>query len=186
MIPNQRYVVKTDGKRFKRLFLTPQQPVNLDDLFDDSYYSTLGDLAEIPNSGEWSDEPLADMIPSAVPDAVESTSKRSASQAKLDSSDNKDDLTEEEKVARRERNREHAKRSRLRKKFLLESLQEQVQSLEEQLEGFKACLRKELPGQAQELIKSVCGDQEKYKPLPMPSGFGPVKTLMEPDFRLST
>ena len=36
------------------------------------------------------------------------------------------DLTEEQRVERRERNREHAKRSRIRKKFLLESLQDQV------------------------------------------------------------
>lgn len=38
-------------------------------------------------------------------------------------------LTEVQKVERRERNREHAKRSRLRKKFLLESLQEQIEVL---------------------------------------------------------
>jgi PAS domain S-box-containing protein len=94
-------------------------------------------------------------------------------------------LTEGQKLERRERNREHAKRSRLRKKFLLESLQEQIHFLEEQLTGLKNAITSELaPAKAQQIIQSVCGDKEKYTPLPMPSGFGPVKTLMEPDFRL--
>jgi Basic region leucine zipper len=102
----------------------------------------------------------------------------------LDDMDPKD-LTEQQKVERRERNREHAKRSRLRKRFLLESLQEQIHGLEEQLENLKSALRTELPTKADEIITTVCGDKNKYTPLPMPSGFGPVKTLMEPDFRLS-
>jgi Basic region leucine zipper len=122
-----------------------------------------------------------------------SSAKRSAAQAALgnDNHDDDDDgltgeLTEAQKIERRERNREHAKRSRLRKKFLLESLQEQIHGLEEQLDRFKQALRTEIPQKAEEIIKSVCGDKDKYTPLPMPSGFGPVKTLMEPDFRLST
>lgn len=96
------------------------------------------------------------------------------------------DLTEQQKVERRERNREHAKRSRLRKKFLLESLQEQIHGLEEELTGLKQAIQREIPDRAEAVIKSVCGDKEKFTALPMPSGFGPVKTLMEPDFRLST
>ena len=100
--------------------------------------------------------------------------------------DDDKELTEQQKIERRERNREHAKRSRLRKKFLLESLQEQIHGLEEQLENLKNVIKTELPHKAEELLKSVCGDKEKFTPLPMPSGFGPVKTLMEPDFRLST
>lgn len=99
--------------------------------------------------------------------------------------DDSKDLTEQQKLERRERNREHAKRSRLRKKFLLESLQEQIHGLEEQIEGFKKAIQAALPEQAEQIIRNVCGDREKYTPLPMPSGFGPVKTLMEPDFRLS-
>lgn len=42
-------------------------------------------------------------------------------------------MTEEQKVERRERNREHAKRSRVRKKFLLESLQKSVNALQVRL-----------------------------------------------------
>ena len=51
-------------------------------------------------------------------------------------------------------------------------------------EKFKDVLRRELPNRAEAVINEVCGNKEKYTPLPMPSGFGPVKTLMEPDFRL--
>eukprot|EP00980_Cylindrotheca_fusiformis_P009201 scaffold2003_cov139-Cylindrotheca_fusiformis.AAC.17 len=111
--------------------------------------------------------------------------KRSASDADLDDgNDGNKELTAKQKLERRERNREHAKRSRLRKKFLLESLQEQIHALQEQMEGLKNAIKTELPQKADGIINSICGDKEKYTPLPMPSGFGPVKTLMEPDFRL--
>jgi PAS domain S-box-containing protein len=120
--------------------------------------------------------------------------KRSAESAGLkdDQDDDEEDdgeggtktLTEAQKLERRERNREHAKRSRLRKKFLLESLQEQIHGLEEQVTALKTSIQKELPAKAQAIINGICGDKEKFTPLPMPSGFGPVKTLMEPDFRL--
>jgi PAS domain S-box-containing protein len=119
--------------------------------------------------------------------------KRSAERAQLtsglnnhddDDDDENKDLTEQQKLERRERNREHAKRSRLRKKFLLESLQEEIHGLEEQLSAFKKALKQEVPDKAAQIITNICGDKDKFTPLPMPSGFGPVKTLMEPDFRL--
>mmetsp|Transcript_23537 Transcript_23537/g.65485 ORF Transcript_23537/g.65485 Transcript_23537/m.65485 type:complete len:340 (+) Transcript_23537:146-1165(+) len=114
---------------------------------------------------------MTDNINAALPDEAESANTK--------------DLTEQQKIERRERNREHAKRSRLRKKFLLESLQGQINELEEQVSGLKNALKQELPAhRAEHVIASICGDKEKYTPLPMPSGFGPVKTLMEPDFRL--
>lgn len=124
----------------------------------------------------------------------ESTKYSSGSKRKSCTSPDHDDpdrniptkeLTEAQKIERRERNREHAKRSRLRKKFLLESLQEQIHGLEEQLDGLKNAIKSELPDKAEDIIRGVCGDKQKFTPLPMPSGFGPVKTLMEPDFRLS-
>lgn len=95
-----------------------------------------------------------------------------------------EELTEAQKLERRERNREHAKRSRLRKKFLLESLQEQIHALQEQIESFKTVVKEYAPTQSSDIIARICGDKEKFTPLPTPSGFGPVKTLMEPDFRL--
>jgi len=134
------------------------------------------------------------MAPPPHPVAVTSTSGSSAtSDSKKRSVDDISDdptaaggqLTAKQKLERRERNREHAKRSRLRKKFLLESLQEQIHGLQEQLEKFKKTIRTEIPApKAEQLIDEICGHENKYTPLPMPSGFGPVKTLMEPDFRL--
>jgi PAS domain S-box-containing protein len=118
----------------------------------------------------------------------DSGKKRTADSAQLktngDDDDDSKDLTEQQKLERRERNREHAKRSRLRKKFLLESLQEQIHGLEEQVSAFKKCIKEEVPDKAVQIITTICGDKDKFTPLPMPSGFGPVKTLMEPDFRL--
>jgi PAS domain S-box-containing protein len=103
--------------------------------------------------------------------------------------DGKEQLTDAQKVERRERNREHAKRSRLRKKFLLESLQEQIYGLQGEIEQLKGIIKKELPEKAEGLIGEVEGSDKnngKYTPLPLPSGFGPVKTLIEPDYRLMT
>jgi len=96
-------------------------------------------------------------------------------------------LTTEQRIERRERNREHAKRSRLRKKFLLESLQDQISGLEAEIDELKNLIKREVPDRAGALLQSVGAagkGSQKYKPLPMPSGFGPVKTLMEPDYRL--
>jgi len=120
-------------------------------------------------------------------DATDDSRKRSADDITEgpDSMITGGQLTAKQKLERRERNREHAKRSRLRKKFLLESLQEQIHGLQEQLDKFKKTIRTEIPApKAEQLIDEICGHENKYTPLPMPSGFGPVKTLMEPDFRL--
>ena len=97
-------------------------------------------------------------------------------------------LPDAQQLERRERNREHAKRSRLRKKFLLESLQEQVIGLEEENSKLKGIITTELPSKAAKLLNenteegAMAGSD--FKPAPMPSGFGPVKTLLAPDFRL--
>jgi PAS domain S-box-containing protein len=121
----------------------------------------------------------------AAPGAAEEeeSNKRSSEDADLDG-DGNSELTDKQKLERRERNREHAKRSRLRKKFLLESLQEQIHGLQEQMEKMKDVIKTELPTTAETILNDICGNRDKYTPLPMPSGFGPVKTLMEPDFRL--
>ena len=176
-------------------FIIPQgaaHNIDLDDLFNDIYYmdfpgappgSGLPDVATSNTDAKPADNDDDDDDDDTKPSA---SKKRTADDLSADAAGggNKE-LTEQQKIERRERNREHAKRSRLRKKFLLESLQEQIHGLEEQIEGFKQAIKREMPVRAEEIIKSVCGDKEKYTPLPMPSGFGPVKTLMEPDFRLS-
>jgi PAS domain-containing protein len=180
--------------------------IDLDDLFNDMYY----DFEPNPVISSSSPPTVKTVVvPSASPATEEEIRKRKMDAAGMKQpvasavdvasesdggafggsgddaagSGNKE-LTEEQRIERRERNREHAKRSRLRKKFLLESLQEQIHGLEEQIEGLKKALKQEAPQRAEEIISKVCGDKEKYTPLPMPSGFGPVKTIMEPDFRL--
>ena len=123
--------------------------------------------------------------PSYIPDSA--TSSSPATQKPyytVPSSTGTKQLTEQQKVERRERNREHAKRSRLRKKFLLESLQEQINGLNSEIDMLKNIIKKEIPDKAEQLLETVSAPKGKFTPLPMPSGFGPVKTLMEPDFRL--
>lgn len=56
----------------------------------------------------------------------------------------------------RERNREHAKRSRVRKKFLLESLQKSVTALQEENEKLRGAIRSNLGAEeAEELLEQT-------------------------------
>jgi len=64
--------------------------------------------------------------------------------------------TEQQKVERRERNREHAKRSRVRKKFLLESLQQSVNALQAENDKLRAALRDHLGENAASEVLSKC------------------------------
>lgn len=135
--------------------------------------------AATTTAGKRKAEDAVDANPSSG-GSVGSSSSAPTSGKKLDSKA----LTDQQKVERRERNRKHAKRSRLRKKFLLESLQEQINGLQSEIDSLKDIIRRECPDKADELLEGLSGPQGKFTPLPMPSGFGPVKTLMEPDFRL--
>eukprot|EP00978_Attheya_sp_CCMP212_P006876 scaffold16036_cov58-Attheya_sp.AAC.1 len=154
--------------------------LDLDDIFRDCYF------------GDFPVAPFSEVAPEAVPSSVATSQKRKAEDEMpppVTSSGATDDdskpLTEQQIVERRERNREHAKRSRLRKKFLLESLQEQIHGLMGEIDQLKGIIQTELPDKAEELLAGISDtEKSKYTPLPMPSGFGPVKTLMEPDFRL--
>ena len=157
--------------------------LDLDDLFVDCYF----DVPGAPAGGDPAGSAAADAAPVPAPAAAAPTKedkKRSAEDAGLAEDEKPEQLTDKQKLERRECNREHAKRSRLRKKFLLESLQEQIHGLQEQMEKMKDAIKRELPHRADAIIDDICGNRDKYTPLPMPSGFGPVKTLMEPDFRL--
>lgn len=70
---------------------------------------------------------------------------------------------------RRQRNREHAKRSRVRKKFMLESLQEQVAGLQRENQRLRTLVQDNIPEHAQEIISECCNssplfsDDEKVK-----------------------
>jgi PAS domain S-box-containing protein len=163
----------------------------LDDLFMDCYFDVPGAPGSQPPPV--TAEPSASSVnTSTTTNSTTTKKKRSTQDAGIEDHHEDDDedndgapLTDKQKLERRERNREHAKRSRLRKKFLLESLQEEIHGMQEQLDAMKDVLRRELPPlKAEAVIQDICGNKDKYTPLPMPSGFGPVKTLMEPDFRL--
>ena len=173
--------------------------LDLDDLFMDCYFDVPGapgsQVSPIPSSAtgiKGTVEGKSDITAEANAGSGNTKKKRSMQDAGMDDPPDEDDvdadgapLTDKQKLERRERNREHAKRSRLRKKFLLESLQEEIHGMQEQLDAMKEALRRELPPhKAETVIQDICGNKDKYTPLPMPSGFGPVKTLMEPDFRL--
>ena len=172
-----------------------QNALDLDELFHDCYFGDFpvpedvtSDQTTLPTnkrSAETAGMSSKSVDKAAVKPPSFSTSTSKAAAAAL---------TESQKIERRERNREHAKRSRLRKKFLLESLQEQIEGLQSEIGNLKDIIRRELPDKANDLLKDLDGGdidgppgQPKrgdYAPLPMPSGFGPVKTLMEPDYRL--
>ena len=194
-----------------------QQALDLDELFHDCYFDDLAFPEQVtstsaPIAAAAAPQPTAAAAAAPAP----ATAKRSAAEAGLAdkpqdvSSSSTDEikkstsekgtsskpaasLTESQKIERRERNREHAKRSRLRKKFLLESLQEQIEGLQGEIQSLKDIIKRELPDKAEALLKDIDGGDNSnaagpkkgdYTPLPMPSGFGPVKTLMEPDYRL--
>lgn len=57
---------------------------------------------------------------------------------------------------RRQRNREHAKRSRVRKKFMLESLQEEVRQLQRENQSLRMMVQEHIPEQAMQIITECC------------------------------
>jgi PAS domain S-box-containing protein len=63
---------------------------------------------------------------------------------------------------RRQRNREHAKRSRVRKKFMLESLQEQVSSLQLENQRLRTLIQDNIPEHAQKIISESCSKNSLF------------------------
>lgn len=59
-------------------------------------------------------------------------------------------------VERRQRNREHAKRSRVRKKFMLESLQGEVRELQKENQTLRMLVQEHIPDQAMNIISECC------------------------------
>lgn len=90
-------------------------------------------------------------------------------------------MTEEQKIERRERNREHAKRSRVRKKFLLESLQHSVHALEEENEKLRAAIREHINDGADKLLSSCTAGGLTVLTTDPNSA---TKTLDDPDYSL--
>mmetsp|Transcript_40216 Transcript_40216/g.97134 ORF Transcript_40216/g.97134 Transcript_40216/m.97134 type:complete len:337 (+) Transcript_40216:204-1214(+) len=97
------------------------------------------------------------------------------------SSDRK--MTDAQKSDRRERNREHAKRSRIRKKFLLESLQQSVALLKEENEKLRNSIRDHLGyDKAERLINPETEEQSNEAVLITNSQGAANKVLDDPDF----
>jgi len=65
-------------------------------------------------------------------------------------------MTEQAMAERRQRNREHAKRSRVRKKFMLESLQHEVRDLQKENSKLRMIIQGKLPQHAQKIIDECC------------------------------
>lgn len=70
----------------------------------------------------------------------------------VDKASIEDQMTKE----RRQRNREHAKRSRVRKKFMLESLQQQVRGLQGENSTLRMLVQKHIPQHAMKIIDECC------------------------------
>ena len=98
-------------------------------------------------------------------------------------------MTDQQRVERRERNREHAKRSRIRKKFLLESLLEQVSDLRDENKSLRQAIRDHLPDEAHDVLQDCITEESLLlraddAVLGGAPGAAPAQQLMEPDFRL--
>lgn len=65
-------------------------------------------------------------------------------------------MSEQAIAERRLRNREHAKRSRVRKKFMLESLQEQVRAMQKENNLLRMMVQEHIPEHAMQIISECC------------------------------
>jgi PAS domain S-box-containing protein len=98
------------------------------------------------------------------------------------SSSSKEKASDQQKSERRERNREHAKRSRIRKKFLLESLQQSVALLKDENEKLRNSIRHHLgDAKADALLNSKKDDTDVDGLLASSQGIA-NKVLDDPDF----
>jgi len=106
--------------------------------------------------------------------------KKKKSSSATRSSDRK--MSEQQKSERRERNREHAKRSRIRKKFLLESLQQSVALLKEENEKLRHSIRSHLGDDKAEQLLTGKDIQSSGDGLLASSQGIANKVLDDPDF----
>jgi PAS domain S-box-containing protein len=83
-------------------------------------------------------------------------------------------LSEEAITERRQRNREHAKRSRVRKKFMLESLQEDVRALQRENNRLRMLVQEHMPEQAMQIITECCTHNPLFGDTTNSSGSGNV------------
>lgn len=96
------------------------------------------------------------------------------------------EMTEQQKDERRERNREHAKRSRVRKKFLLESLQQSVNALQFENDKLRVAIRDKMGDEvASDLLATVGKDKvDGASSLIAKSPSDATRILDDPDYSL--
>jgi PAS domain S-box-containing protein len=82
----------------------------------------------------------------------------------------------------REKNREHAKRSRVRKKFVVESLQQSVHALEEENEKLRGAIRQHVPKDEAEQLLAACDDNSLS--VLSTKGKSNTRVLDDPDYGL--
>ena len=82
----------------------------------------------------------------------------------------------------RSRNREHAKRSRVRKKFLLESLQQSVEALQKENDTLKHAIKTHLPEEADNMLVG-CSNGRSSSVIAN-CAENATKTLDDPDYSL--
>lgn len=71
-------------------------------------------------------------------------------------------MSEQAIAERRQRNREHAKRSRVRKKFMLESMQEQVRALQRENNSLRMLVQEHIPEHAMQIISDCCTENPLF------------------------
>lgn len=132
----------------------------------------------VPNNTFYSrqQQPMPSLL-SPTPLFVPSSVIQPASMVKKTSVKN---LTEQQKIRRRLNNNKHAKKSRLRKKYLLQNLKEQIKTLEAEVECVQGIIRKECPDKAEKLFESVSSKIRKPNTSSILSYFEPGKPPVEP------
>lgn len=91
-------------------------------------------------------------------------------------------LTEAQRVERRERNREHAKRSRMRKKFMLESLQAQMLALRKENLRLRQLVATKIPEKADTILRGC--SSIKTQSMLSPVELGHHRALADSDGKL--
>ncbi|KAG5175508.1 aureochrome1 [Tribonema minus] len=153
--------------------------LNLDDVFSDIFFSPDGELLELPSDDEGGVTLGDDMQHEGGAFAPNRGVHAGIGGGGGGSSA---PLTEAQKAERREKNREHAKRSRVRKKFLLESLQRSVDTLQNENASLKASIREYMGETGDELIAKCVPEGEDDLVTSNPSRA--TRVLDDPDYSL--
>uniref|UniRef100_A0A7S2XV25 LOV domain-containing protein n=1 Tax=Fibrocapsa japonica TaxID=94617 RepID=A0A7S2XV25_9STRA len=166
--------------------------VDLDDLFYDEHVK----IEESGNSTSESDEESKKSHVSSLPRSMNVTGLAAISgsfqsqmlnrriKPKKMKKPAKVSMTEKQRIERRERNREHAKRSRIRKKFLLESLQEQYLGLQHENMKLREIVQDKIPDKAEDIFKRCTQNIDQTLVSSEMQSCHALRFLMEPDFRL--